>query len=155
MHFRVLGPLEVDGPAGPIAIVGRLWRAILALLVLHAGETLTTDRLIDELWGDQPPRGPQHAVEVHVSKLRGALGAEWIEAHAGGYRLRAEGSDIDLRRFEALMSEATGAFDRGNPAGSAVAFAAALGLWRGPRWRIWLQVTSFGGNAFGSMNSEP
>ena len=132
MEFRVLGPLEVVGPQGPITIGSGLQRAALAILVLHIGETVSTERLIDELWGDDPPRGAQHALEVHVSGLRRLLGTDRIDTRPNGYRLRAEGGDVDLAKFEMLVAEASRAFANGDPGTAAAGFATALALWRGP-----------------------
>jgi len=132
MEFKVLGPLEAIGAGGPIKIGSGLQRAILALLVLNVGETVSTDHLIDEVWGDDPPPSAQHALGVHVSRLRRALGIDCIESQPHGYRLRAEGSVIDLGRFEALLAEASGAVAGGDPQAAADALAVALALWRGP-----------------------
>ena len=132
MEFKVLGPLEVIGPRGAIKIGSGLQRAILALLVLHVGETISTDHLIDEVWGDDPPPSAQHAIGVHVSRLRQALGVDCIESQPHGYRLRAEGNVIDLGRFEALIAEASRAFAVGDPQAAADALAVGLALWRGP-----------------------
>ena len=132
MEFKVLGPLEAIGPSGPIKIGSGLQRAILALLVLNVGETVSTDHLIDEVWGDDPPPSAQHAVGVHVSRLRRALGVDCIESQPHGYRLRAEGSAIDLGRFEALLAEASRALAVGDPQAASDALAVALALWRGP-----------------------
>jgi class 3 adenylate cyclase len=132
MEFKVLGPLEVIGPRGRIKIGSDLQRAILALLILHVGETVSTDHLIDEVWGDDPPPSAQHALGVHVSRLRRALEVDCIESQPHGYRLRAEGSVIDLRRFEALIAEASRAFAGGDPQAASDALAVALALWRGP-----------------------
>src|SRR5688572_4349368 len=132
MEFKVLGPLEVIGPRGRIKIGSGLQRAILALLVLHVGETVSTDHLIDELWGEDPPRSARHAIGVHVSRLRRALGVDCIESQPHGYRLRAEGSVTDLGRFEALIAEASRAFAGGDPQAASDALAVALALWRGP-----------------------
>jgi DNA-binding SARP family transcriptional activator len=132
MEFKVLGPLEAIGPSGPIKIGSGLQRAILALLVLNVGETVSTDHLIDEVWGDDPPPSAQHALGVHVSRLRRALGIDCIESQPHGYRLRAEGSQIDLGRFEALLAEASRAVSGGDPQAAADALAVALALWRGP-----------------------
>jgi class 3 adenylate cyclase len=131
MEFKVLGPLEVIGPRGRIQIGSGLQRAILALLILHVGETVSTDHLIDEVWGEDPPPSAQHAIGVHVSRLRRALGVDCIESQPHGYRLRAEGSVIDLGRFEALIAEASRAFAVGDPQAAADALAVALALWRG------------------------
>jgi len=132
MEFKVLGPLEVIGPRGRIKIGSGLQRAILALLVLNVGETVSTDHLIDEIWGDDPPPSAQHAIGVHVSRLRQALGVDCIESQPRGYRLRAEGSVIDLGRFEALIAEASRAFAGGDPQAASDALAVGLALWRGP-----------------------
>lgn len=132
MEFRVLGPLEVIGPRGAIAIGSARERAILAMLVLNAGTTVSTERLIDEIWGDDPPTSGPHAVAVNVARLRSALGAEWLETQPGGYRLRAVGADIDLQRFDALVSEGSRRFAIGDAEAAASSFGAAIALWRGP-----------------------
>ena len=80
MDFRILGPLEVLDEGRAVALGGSKQRALLAVLVLHANETLSTDRLIDELWGEHPPATAAKTVQVHVSRLRKAL--------AGGGRRR-------------------------------------------------------------------
>jgi DNA-binding SARP family transcriptional activator/class 3 adenylate cyclase len=132
MEFQVLGPLAVIGPRGPIKIGSGLQRAILALLVLHVGETISTEHLIDEVWGDDPPPSAQHAIGVHVSRLRQALGVDCIETQPHGYRLRAEGSVIDLGRFETLIANAARAFAGGDPQSASDALTVGLALWRGP-----------------------
>jgi class 3 adenylate cyclase len=132
MEFKVLGPLEAIGPSGPIKIGSGLQRAILALLVLNVGETVSTDHLIDEVWGDDPPPSAQHAIGVHVSRLRRALGVDCIESQPHGYRLRAEGSVIDLGRFQTLIVDASRAFAGGDPQAASDALAVGLALWRGP-----------------------
>jgi class 3 adenylate cyclase/DNA-binding winged helix-turn-helix (wHTH) protein len=131
MEFKILGPLEVIGPGGVVNIGSALQRAILAILVLHVGETVSTDHLMDELWGDDPPPSAHHAIGVHVSRLRRTLGVDCIESQPRGYRLRAEGSVIDLGRFEALIAEASRAFAGGDPRAAATALVAGLALWRG------------------------
>ncbi|WP_207936138.1 winged helix-turn-helix domain-containing protein [Actinomadura sp. KC216] len=74
MRFGVLGPLEVWTTDGaPVAVRGAKVRALLAVLLGHAGRPVPVDRLIDDLWGDAPPRNPAGALQVKVSKLRRAL----------------------------------------------------------------------------------
>jgi DNA-binding SARP family transcriptional activator len=74
MEFRILGPLEVLEEEGrAVALGGSKQRALLAVLLLHANKPLTTERLIDELWGERPPATAAKAVHVHVSRLRKAL----------------------------------------------------------------------------------
>ncbi len=73
MDFRILGPLEALDEGRPVRVGGGKQRALLALLLLHSNEPLSTDRLIDELWGEQPPGTAAKNVQVYVSRLRKAL----------------------------------------------------------------------------------
>ncbi len=76
MALGILGPLEVRLEGGePVALGGHRQRALLAILILHANEVVSTDRLIDQLWGEHPPATAVHTVRVFVSRLRRALGA--------------------------------------------------------------------------------
>src|SRR5215211_7020329 len=75
MDFRILGPLEVLDEGQRVALGGDKQRALLGLLLVNAGETLSTDRLIDELWGERPPATAAKTVQVHISRLRKALAA--------------------------------------------------------------------------------
>ena len=128
MEFRILGPLEVLDGDRPVAIAGSKRRAVLALLLLHANEVVRTERLIDELWGEQPPRNASGALHNHVSRLRKALGPEVLARREWGYVLRADEDSIDLRRFERLLAEAEPLPARER----SERLAAALRLWRGP-----------------------
>ena len=77
MEFRLLGPLEVlDDDGAPVTLGGRRPRALLAQLLLHPNEVVSTDRLIDRIWGETPPASAANALQVHVHALRGALGAD-------------------------------------------------------------------------------
>src|SRR4051794_40430418 len=104
MRFGILGPTEVrrDGvvlpPGGP-----RL-RALLVLLLLNTGRVVSTERLIDGLYGEEPPKGAANALQAQVSRLRQIIG-DLIEHHAAGYRLAAEREDVDAYRFERLAAE--------------------------------------------------
>jgi len=80
VQYRVLGPLEVVGAGGPVALGSFQQRAVLALLLVHAPEVVSVDQLIDELWGERPPTTAPHAVQVHVSAIRKTLRS----ATAGG-----------------------------------------------------------------------
>ena len=91
MEFRVLGPLEVlddDGLVAPLG--GPRPRSLLACLLLHANEVVSTDRLIDAIWGASPPASAANALQVHVHTLRVALGGDRIVTRAPGYVLRVE-----------------------------------------------------------------
>ena len=121
MEFRLLGPLEVVGDDGvPVALGGPRPRSLLAQLLLHPNEVVSTDRLIDAVWGESPPASAQNALQVHVHALRGALGADRIVTRAPGYLVRVEPDEFDVDRFERLA------------ASGADGIREALALWRGP-----------------------
>jgi DNA-binding SARP family transcriptional activator len=130
VEFRILGPLELSGDRGVIEVPGAKRRALLALLLLNANQVVSSDRLLDELWGDEPPGSGVTAIQVSVSKLRKALGsaAHVLETRAPGYLLRAGPDDLDLHRFERLVEEAS----RAEPEQAAATLREALSLWRGP-----------------------
>src|SRR5207247_298007 len=130
MEFRILGPLEVADAGRLLALGGVSQRALLALLLLHANEVVSTDRLIDELWVDGPPASGGTALQVRVSQLRKALGpaAERLETTPPGYVLRVGRDELDLERFSRLVEEA----DAAEPAVAAERLGEALALWRGP-----------------------
>src|SRR6185503_16988218 len=119
MEFRVLGPLEVLGDGGePLPLGGRRPRAVLALLLLHRNETVSTERLIDAVWGEDPPASVRGALQVHVHALRKALGPDRIVTRPPGYLVHVDPDELDAARFESLVSEGR--------------YAEALSLWRGP-----------------------
>jgi DNA-binding SARP family transcriptional activator len=129
MDFRLLGPLEVVSERdGPIALGGVKQRSLLAVLLLHANEVVSTDRLIDQLWGAAPPATAAKSIQVYVSRLRKALGEERLVTQPPGYVLRVEPAEVDLGQFERLVSEAA----RAAPDGAARKLSEALALWRGP-----------------------
>jgi YVTN family beta-propeller protein len=117
-EFVVLGPLEVIEDGRPLPLGGPKQRALLAILLLHANRSVSRDRLIDGIWGEQPPDNPAQALDTYVSRLRKALGADRIERRPGGFAVRVEADELDLERFERLAA-----------AGS---YAEALAVWRGP-----------------------
>jgi len=130
MQFRILGPLEVTDAGQRLPLHGASQRALLALLLLHANRVVSSDRLLDELWGDEPPGSGIRALQVRVSQLRKALGgaAERLETRPPGYLLRVGPGELDLERFTLLLEEADGA----EPAAAAEKLREALALWRGP-----------------------
>jgi DNA-binding SARP family transcriptional activator len=139
MDFRILGPLEVLDEGRALGLGGRKQRALLALLVLHANETLSADRLIDELWGERPPASSAKTVQVHISRLRKALAGREGNDRAGpiatrehGYRLELDPERLDAHRFERLVAQGRGELAAGRPACAAAALDQALSLWRGP-----------------------
>jgi DNA-binding SARP family transcriptional activator len=118
MDFGILGPLEVFAEGQRCDLGGSKPRALVALLLLNANRVVATGRLIEALWEDDPPRAAQKALQIHVSRLRKALGSERIETTAAGYRLRVEEGELDLDRFQRLREDGE--------------LMKALALWRGP-----------------------
>ena len=135
MEFLILGPLEVRDDAGiPISVPGARERALLAVLVIHAGEMVSTDRLVDELWGEHQPARAVNALQAVVSRARRALGprgADILRTRAPGYVLAIEPDEVDARGFERLLAEGRRLAERGAP-GAVARLEAALALWRGP-----------------------
>jgi DNA-binding SARP family transcriptional activator len=138
MDFRILGPLEVLEDGRRLELAGSKSRALLALLLLHANETVTRDRLIDELWGEHPPGGAAKTLQMHVSRLRKALTSHDATGSPGpivtreaGYELTIDPDDLDASRFERLVSEARGELAAGRAEPAVARLEAALALWRG------------------------
>ncbi len=138
MEFRILGPLEVLDEGRTLALGGSKPRALLALLLLHRGETLGTERLIDELWGEHPPATAAKSLRVHVSRLRRALSAaprqrpgDLVVTQAHGYQLVLDPEHLDAHRFERLLAEGRSELAVGHPERAASALEEGLSLWRG------------------------
>ena len=130
VEFRVLGPLEAIVDGRPAEIPAAKPRALLALLLLGRNRVVSVDRLIDGLWGDEPPATALKALQVYVSQLRKAIGADRLQTKAPGYSLRVEEGELDLDRFEFLVREAgTRSVE---PADASRLLTEALALWRGP-----------------------
>src|SRR5262249_30424256 len=106
MEFRILGPLEVVEDGRPIPLDRRRMRALRAFLLLHANELVSADRLIDEVWGPEPPKTAGASLQNYVSRLRKAIGADAIVSQPAGYVLRIDPERFDLARFERLTGEA-------------------------------------------------
>jgi DNA-binding SARP family transcriptional activator len=138
MEFRILGPLEVEYDGRLIPVGGTKQRALLALLLLHANEVVSRDRLIDELWAGSPPDSGRTALQVHVSQLRKLLDPdatrgdeELLVTRAPGYALRVEHESIDLGQFKTLVAAGKAALANGNAEEAHEHLAEALALWRG------------------------
>jgi DNA-binding SARP family transcriptional activator len=137
-EFRLLGPLEVRSEGAPVQLGGPKQRALLALLLVDAGRTVSTDRLIDALWGEQPPRTAATSLQNFVSQLRKQLGPEVLVTKPPGYLLRIDPLQVDVNRVNALVTEA-----RAAAAGERAAkLREAIELWRGP------PLAEFGFEAF-------
>ena len=106
MEFAILGPLRVAGPDGEIEIRAPKQRALLAMLLLsHRQDVVSAERLIDALWGEHPPPTASKALQVNVSQLRRALGAETIVTRPSGYAIALEPGQLDVERFETLVEQ--------------------------------------------------
>src|SRR5215831_19269704 len=105
VYFGLLGPLEARNAEGPIPIAGGRQRALLGLLLLRGGETVSIDRVIDELWGSSPPPTAAKSVHVAVAKLRKALGEGILVTHGHGYSIKLEPNQLDVTVFERLVEE--------------------------------------------------
>lgn len=133
MEFRILGPLEVCDADQVIALSGARQRALLTLLLLHANHSVPADRLIEDLWHGEPPREALKSLQMHIGRLRRALGParDLLETVSGGYRLNLQPDALDLSRFEQRAERGRRLVADGRFAEAARDFAAALSEWRG------------------------
>ncbi|HEX4525270.1 MAG TPA: BTAD domain-containing putative transcriptional regulator [Gaiellaceae bacterium] len=138
LEFAVLGPVEVRRDGHPLALAGLRQRALLAFLVLHAGEVVSSDRLISALFGEDASGGAANALQQSISRLRRTLGEDGapdqtiLVTRSPGYVLHVEPDRVDLQRFELLLHEAHRTLDRGDTEGAVSELREALALWRGP-----------------------
>ncbi|HEU4356470.1 MAG TPA: AfsR/SARP family transcriptional regulator, partial [Actinomycetota bacterium] len=136
MRYRILGSLEVASNGTTLELGQLKQRALLAILLLHANEIVPIDRLIEFLWADSPPRTAGHSIQIYVSELRKAIAPlaedQVIVTRSPGYRLDADPSTIDARRFETLLDEATRELREGDARVGTEKLRAAMALWRGP-----------------------
>jgi DNA-binding SARP family transcriptional activator len=129
MDFRILGPLEVVDQGRTLGLGGPRQRALLALLLTHANNVVSSDRLIDELWGTDAPGNATNALQYHVSQLRKALApSDAIATQDPGYVIHVTPEELDLLRFERLREAAKD----GEPDQALRLLREALALWRGP-----------------------
>jgi len=131
LAFRILGPLEVIDQERPVVLGGPKQRALLAILLLCRGEAVSSDRLIDQLWGERPPATAAKTLQGYVSHLRKALGNEVLFTRGGGYLLAAGPGQVDAERFEAMAADGRRALADGDAARARELLDGALGLWRG------------------------
>jgi DNA-binding SARP family transcriptional activator len=131
--FRVLGPLEVDGPDGtPIDVCGGKPATMLTLLLLHRNAWVSTDQLIDAVWaGRETPASAQRNLKTYVWQLRRALPDERIESRPGAYRVTVLPGELDADVAAGLSEQAGRLLADGSAAKAAVLVERALGLWRG------------------------
>ena len=142
MDYRVLGPLEVRDGDRSLGLGGDKQRALLAILLLHANEVVSADRLIDDLWGEQSPPTALRTLQAYISRLRKTLDDNGGPSSASpngvlvtrghGYLLRVEPGELDLDRFRSLVEEGRQALAAGEPDQAARILREGLALWRGP-----------------------
>jgi YVTN family beta-propeller protein len=132
MEFRILGSLQVVAGERQIPLGGAQQREVLAILLLHRGEVVSVDRVVDELWGERPPDTATKTVQVYVSRLRKGLGDGVLVTRGGGYALELNGASVDADQFRRLAVEGREALDDGDPRRARETLTAALDLWRGP-----------------------
>jgi WD40 repeat protein/DNA-binding SARP family transcriptional activator len=133
MDFRILGPLEVHGDLGAIDVPGRMPRAALVVLLLHANQPVSAGTLARELWGDDARHDTKN-VHVVISRLRKALRDHngIVRRTEAGYMLQLAPDALDLERFKQLVSEGRHALTAGRPDDAGTILRSALALWRGP-----------------------
>lgn len=135
MRFRILGPLEVLSPDGWTAIGAPKWRSLLACLLVRPSQLVPTDLLIDELWGESPPKRANNLVSIYVHRLRKVIGdteGRVLVYRAPGYLLRLAPGDLDLQAFESQVVDGRNALAAGDLQAAAMLLSDALSLWRGP-----------------------
>jgi len=135
VRFRVLGPIEVWAGQSWSGISAPKWRSLLATLLLNPGQAVSMDRLIAELWGDEPPDRAANLVSIYVLRLRRLLDdpeGRVLTTRAPGYQLLLEPGEVDAGRFEALVGQGRQVLNAGNFRRAAAVLAEALALWRGP-----------------------
>ena len=133
MRFSILGELDVTDAGGSLPLGGAKQRALLTILLLHANEPLSADRLVGDLWGERPPSTAAKSLQMHVTRLRRALGehADLLVTSPTGYRLAIDPDSLDLTRFTTLAERGRRALADGQPAEAATLLEAALAEWRG------------------------
>jgi DNA-binding SARP family transcriptional activator/DNA-binding beta-propeller fold protein YncE len=138
MRVEILGSLQVRDDGCERSVGSGRQRALLAVLVLHNGELVSSERLVDALWGERPPATAAKALQGYVSQLRRSLSAEAIETRGSGYALRD--AETDVAEFERLLDRSRGE----QPRDAAATLRTALALWRGPplvdvEYELWAQ----------------
>ncbi|MEU8898728.1 BTAD domain-containing putative transcriptional regulator [Nocardia sp. NPDC048505] len=134
MRFGILGAVELTASGVPVPGTAPRHRAVLAYLLLNAGQVISAERLIDAMWGPRPPETARSQIHAAVTALRRVLrtadAADLLETRSGGYLMRPGAGHLDLAEFDALV--ATGqASSAGDPVAAVAALRSALALWRG------------------------
>jgi len=134
VRFRILGPVEFWTGQAWAGIGAPKWRSLLAALLINAGQVVSTDRLIHEIWDDKPPARANNLVSIYVLRLRQLIGderGEVLRTRAPGYQIALEPGDLDATRFDALVREARQALAGHKTEHGAELLTEALALWKG------------------------
>jgi DNA-binding SARP family transcriptional activator/DNA-binding beta-propeller fold protein YncE len=135
MEYRVLGPLEALAGGKPVPLGPPKQRVVLGTLLLHANEVVSTERLVDELWGERPPPSAPKVIQGYVSQLRKALdeagAGSVIETRAPGYVASVADEELDADRFQRVIEQARSLHDEGEARAALAAYDRALSCWRG------------------------
>jgi DNA-binding SARP family transcriptional activator/Tfp pilus assembly protein PilF len=137
MRFQVLGPICVDADGHQVAISAGRERILLAMLLLHAGRTVSTDQLVDAIWDEEVPHHVRNQLQTCIHRIRRRLDEagrdqQLIVTEPGGYRITMDPEDLDLYEFRRLVGEARALAAAGNHHDAKVTYRSALDLWRGP-----------------------
>ncbi|WP_431903126.1 FxSxx-COOH system tetratricopeptide repeat protein [Nonomuraea sp. bgisy101] len=133
VEIGILGTLEVLVDGIPAALGGHQRAAILAVLLLHHGDVLSADQLIDQVWAGRPPRSATNTLHAHVSRLRRTLGGTaLLQSHGPGYRLVIDPERVDAHRFESLVTRGRDELAKQDWSEAVTVLDSALALWRGP-----------------------
>jgi DNA-binding SARP family transcriptional activator len=132
VEFRILGPLQVLRDGQAVEPGSPKQRALLVNLLVHHGQVVSRDRLIEDLWSGSPPSTGLGVLQNYISQLRKALGADVVVTRGPGYALDIEATAVDSVRFERLVDEARAALGGGDATGTIDLVRRALGLWHGP-----------------------
>jgi DNA-binding SARP family transcriptional activator len=129
---RILGPLEVVSAGRPVRLGGARQRVLLTSLLVRRGEVVSADRLIEDVYGDDPPPTATKSLQAHISRLRTALGPDWqLVWHGGGYQLDVADDELDAAIFIRLLGEGVTALIDGRAEDAVASLDTALALWRG------------------------
>jgi DNA-binding SARP family transcriptional activator/tetratricopeptide (TPR) repeat protein len=135
-RFRILGPVEVEGPAGTVRIPPGRQLVILTSLLVEANQVVSTEHLIDSLWDDQPPDTARTQVQICVSRLRKVLSTAGVDVpiltRPPGYQLRIDESAVDVHAFTRKLAEARVLLKEGRTTETAALLRSAVALWHGP-----------------------
>lgn len=133
LELGILGPIEVRTDGAPASLGGPRQRAVLAVLAIHPNQVVSVDRLVEDIWGEQPPATAVHTLHVFVSRLRRAMSTagDRLLTRPPGYVLELGMDELDADRFERLYDAARAALAGGRAEDAVALLTQAHALWRG------------------------